>query len=232
MSSGKSAPTLVKVVARLSELYGEEAVGPTTPFAIILWKNVGYLIDDERRAALFLEFKDRIGMSPAAIAAATPAVLLDIAKRGGMRPEARVEKWRQIAALTLSRVDGDLDQALGRLPLAKAIALLKAYPSIGEPGADEILLLSGLDNRPSVDSNGLRCMQRLGLCKEGSTYSASYRAATIALREQGQSTRRWFLLAARALRAHGQTLCKRSSPKCSACPLVSTCPRIEPKGAH
>jgi endonuclease-3 len=224
---------LVGAVARLSELYpSERSAGPTTPFEIILWKNIGYLIDDDRRAALFSEFNKRVGTNAASIAAAAPAVLLDIAKRGGMRPEARVEKWRQIAALALERAGGDLNSALGELPAVKAALLLKAFPSIGAPGADEILLLSGLDARPAIDSNGLRAMLRLGFCKERTTYSASYREATAALREQGKPEGEWLARAFRVLRAHGQILCKRSAPKCVACPLAAPCPRINPKGSY
>ena len=229
----KSATGLIDAVARLSELYGSEGpAGPTTPFEIILWKNVGYLVDDDRRAALFSQFSKRVGMRAASIAAASPAVLLDIARRGGMRPEARVETWRQIAALAIERADGDLNAALRKLPVVKAALLLKAFPSIGAPGADEILLLSGLDVRPAIDSNGLRSMLRLGFCKERSTYSASYREATAALSEQGKPESEWLCLAFRVLRAHGQVLCKRSAPKCVACPLAPTCPRIKPKGSY
>ena len=229
----KFTGSLVAAVARLSELYRSEAsVGPTTPFEIILWKNVGYLIDDDRRAALFSEFSKRVGMSAAAIAAASPAVLLDIAKRGGMRPEARVEKWRRIAALTMEHADGDLNAALRKLPTIKAALLLKAFPSIGAPGADEILLISGLDARPAIDSNGLRAMLRLGFCKERATYSASYREATAALGEQGKPEGKWLAQAFRLLRTHGQILCKRSAPKCVACPLAPTYPRIKLKGSY
>src|ERR1700675_3016877 len=117
--SSKFAMGLVDAVAQLSELYGSDVgAGPTTPFEIILWKNIGYLIDDDHRTALFGEFSKRVGMSAGAIAAASPKVLLDIAKRGGMRPEARVENWRRIAALTMEHTDGDLNAALRKLPVA------------------------------------------------------------------------------------------------------------------
>ena len=230
---GKARPTLVDVVARLKKLYKNATpIAPTTPFEIVLWKNMGYLIDDDHRSALFAEFKARVGLSSGAIAAAAPQTLMDIATRGGMRPDARVEKWRAIAALAIARADGDLNRALPKLPLAKQIALLKAFPSIGGPGADEILLLSGLDVRPSIDSNGLRSMLRLGLCKEGPNYAASYRAATAVLAQQGKPTRDWLTLAFQMLRIHGQTLCKRTEPKCVACPLAPQCPRTALKGSY
>ena len=40
--SPKSGTALIDAVARLSELYDSEGpIGPTTPFEIIVWKNVG-----------------------------------------------------------------------------------------------------------------------------------------------------------------------------------------------
>jgi endonuclease-3 len=232
-NSRESAPTLVDAVAQLAKLYGSDPPDePVSPFELILWKNIGYLVDDSRRAALFAEFSARVGLSAAAIAAAPPATLMDIASRGGMRPEARVEKWRRVAAITIENAGGDLDAALRKLPIRKAAALLKTFPSIGDPGADEILLLSGLDVRPTIDSNGLRVMLRLGLCKEGTSYSTSYREAAGVLRDQGEPGREWLISAFRILRAHGLALCKRSAPKCVACPLEGVCPRVQPRAAY
>ena len=71
------------------------------PVALILWENIGYLIDDTKRAQLFAEFKLRVGLSPQAIARVPETVLREIAERGGMRPETRVERLRRIAQLVL-----------------------------------------------------------------------------------------------------------------------------------
>lgn len=229
----KSSLTLVDVVARLSKLYrSPEPASPTTPFALIMWKNIGYLIEDDERAALFAEFRSRVGLSPQAIAGASYATLMDIAKRGGMRPQDRIVKWRAIAAIAIEHADGDLDRTLSTLSATKARSLLKRFPGIGDPGADEILLLSGFDARPSIESNGLRALLRLGFCEEGASYAASYRSAIAVLVEQGKPSRQWRILALRTLRAHGQALCKRSAPKCLACPLQSTCQHVELKGAY
>ena len=75
-------------------------------------------------------------------------MLLDIASRGGMRPPVRVERWLTIARITLADAGGDLDSALRTLPLAKARTLLKTFPAIGDPGADKILLFSGVAPLP------------------------------------------------------------------------------------
>jgi len=205
---------------------------PDDPFGMILWENVGYLIDDERRAALFAEFTERVGLCADDIAAARDTVLLDIARCAGMRPEERVAKRRRIAQITTARAGGDLNAALATLTPAKAAALLRAYPAIGEPGADKIMLFAGLDVRPAVDSNGVRAMLRLGLCREGKSYGASYRAATAALRTHGKATRAWFTDTYRALKAHGRAVCKRTEPLCVACALSVTCPRTKFKGSY
>lgn len=55
----------------------------THPLQIILWENIGYLIDDDLRAELFIEFGTRVGFDAPAIARAPQSVLMDVAKRGG-----------------------------------------------------------------------------------------------------------------------------------------------------
>ena len=52
----------------------------TDPLAIIVWDNVGYLIADNRREALFNELVDRVGLSAEALVAAP--LLVEQAVRG------------------------------------------------------------------------------------------------------------------------------------------------------
>jgi endonuclease III len=215
-------PALIEVVATLKR-HLRIAPVPTDPFQLILWENIGYLIDDEKRRTLFDAFAATVGLEPAAIAAADEAVLLPLAKRGGMRPETRVERWRTIARLIAERCGGDLAASLRALPLAKARALLKAFPMIGDPGADRVLLLSGLAARPCLESNGLRSLARLGFFKEQASYNASYKAAIAALVSQGLADAAWLTDAHLLLREHGKTLCRRGVPLCVACPLEPVC---------
>lgn len=204
----------------------------TDPLALIVWENIGYLIDDEKRASLFAEFERRIGLDAAAIARAKQSTLRGIAERGGMAGEKRAVRLREIATIVIENAAGDLGAHLKTLPPAKARALLKSFPSIGDPGADKILLFAGIDIRPALESNGLRAMLRLGLAREGTSYAASYKAATAVLAEHGTATRAWFMSAYHVLRAHGQTLCKRMNPVCIACPLDKDCAHERLKGQH
>jgi endonuclease-3 len=126
-----------------------------------------------------------------------------------MRPETRVQRWRNIAKIAADRAGGDLAGALRSLPLDKARALLKAFPVIGDPGADKILLFADIAARPSLDSNGVRALAHLGFFAEGRDYAASYRAAIDALVRRGEPDRAWLVTAYLVLREH--------------CPLDAAC---------
>ena len=143
-----------------------------------------------------------------------------------MRPAVRVERWRAIARIVLEEADGDLGARLRALPLPKARALLKRFPSIADPGADRILLFSGMDVRPALDSNGLRIMLRLGAATSGSSYAVAYRNAVQALARQDGAGRAWLMDAYLVLQAHGRALCKRAGPDCLPCPLDAICAHV------
>lgn len=219
---------LQDVVGILAEYYRPPAV-PSDPFELILWGNIGYLVDDERRRALFDEFAAAIGLDPIAILAASDEALLAIARKGGMRPGERVRRWREIAAIVVEACGGDLRGTLEALPLPRARALLRRFPAIGDPGADRILLLSGLAPRPALESNGVRTLARLGFSRELATWPAAYRDATQALGARGLADAAWLARASLLLREHGKALCRRGEPICIACPLEAGCPKAPVK---
>jgi endonuclease III len=222
MAAVRRASDLTKVVAALKRHLSPPPT-PTDPLGMILWENIGYLIDDDRRRELFDLFEGSVGLDPAAIGAADDAALMPIAKRGGMRPETRMERWRTIARIVQERCDGDLEGTLRALPLPRARTLLKRFPVIGDPGADKILLFSGVAVRPSLESNGLRALARLGFFKEQASYERSYTAAIGVLTAGGRPERDWLVDAYRLLRELGKTTCRRGEPICTACPLDPVC---------
>ena len=185
----------------------------TDPLAIIVWDNAGYLIPDERRGVLFHELVDRVGLDADALVAAPYEVLFDIAQRGRLTLDA----------------GGDLATALRAAGPAKARALLKRFPTIADPGADKILLFSGLQVQPALESNGVRALVRLGHAVEGKSYTHAYRSAIAALNSLGPPDRDRLIAAFQILRAHGQTLCKRSTPVCLSCPLDAACAHVPTK---
>jgi len=157
------------------------------------------------------------------IANAPMPVLIDIARRGGMHPQKRAERLIEIGKLAISECDGDIAGALRALPLPKARALLKKFPSVGDPGADRILLFAGIAARPCLESNGLRAMVRLGFCGEGKSYAQTYKNAIAVLMNEGSADAEWLKRAYGVLREHGKSLCKRSAPICEPCPLDPMC---------
>lgn len=218
----RSTPSLKTVVATLARLYPPPEP-LTDPLAILVWENIGYLIDDTRRAELFAEFAKKIGLRAHEIANAPMPILADIAKRGGMHPQKRAERLIDIGRIAIRECDGDIAGKLRTLPLPKARALLKKFPSVGDPGADRILLFAGVAPRPCLESNGLRVLVRLGLCAEGKAYAQTYRNAVAALSAAGSTDAEWLKRAYLVLREHGKALCKRSAPLCEPCPLDAVC---------
>jgi len=218
-------PRVQAVLEILAGVYAP-ARPPADPFQHILWDNIGYLIDDERRRRLFDAFAEAVGLDPVLIAEADEADLLALAERGGMQPGVRVQRWRTIARLIALDAKGDLAAALRALPLAKARSLLKRFPTIADPAADKILLFAGLEPQPALESNGLRVMARLGLCREARGYAASYRAGIDVLKTGGLLSFAELTEAFLLLRAHGKAVCKRGEPHCSLCPLEGDCPKV------
>ena len=215
--------TFTGIVQQLRKHYGEPpAPQAQGPFELVLWENACYLLPDERRLEVFETLRHKVGLSAAAIDAATDRVLLPIAMRGGMRPEMRVFRWREIAAITLNQYGANLDSILN-LPYAAAKKALKQFPTIGDPGAEKILLLCGVSSGLPLDSNGLRVLRRLGWGHEQKNYEATYRSVQEALKAEIPGDNEHRKEAHLLLRLHGKTLCKDKSPLCHECPVARQC---------
>jgi endonuclease-3 len=222
-----SRRSLEHLVGLLRDYYGEpEPPAVTDPLELILWENVAYLVDDQKRMTAFALLKKRVGTAPEAILSAPDSVLLEVAKAGGMFPEQRVNKLRTIAELVLSTCDGDLTQTLDA-SFAQAKKVLRQFPGIGEPGAEKILLFSRKKAVLALDSNGLRVLSRVGFGEESKSYQATYRAVQAAALDTTHASSPqdfdWFIQTHQLLRHHGQMLCKRTSPMCQVCPLQTNC---------
>src|SRR5438128_258806 len=138
-------------------MYGPPAPPVTEdPLELILWENVAYLANDDRRAAAFELLRAKIGTRPEKILKAPASILLEIGKHGIMG-EMSAAKMRDIAETALAEFGGDLRQA-ARGPLAQARKAMKRFPGIGDPGADKILLFSRSHPVFAVDSNGCRSL--------------------------------------------------------------------------
>ena len=212
-----------QLLAALKRQYGAPDAPPAKgPFELVLWENACYLLPDERRREVFEALRDQVGLNAAAIDAAPDEVLLPLAKRGGMRPETRVFRWREIARITLQQFGGDLDSIL-KLPYAEAKRALKQFPNIGDPGAEKILLMCGIASALPLESNGLRVLVRIGWGRLRKDYGATYRSVQNALKEELPSSAVRLREAHLLLRSHGKELCKDKAPLCHQCPLSAEC---------
>lgn len=213
--------TLRDAITRLRKYYGAPAWPPTAdPFELILLENVAYLASPARRREAFEELKRTVGTSPSAILAATPQVLERVTSHGILKGTFAA-KLRDCARTAAEDFDGDLQLRLPK-PFDKAKRALRSFPGIGEPGAEKILLFAGRQALLAPDSNGLRVLVRLGLVFEHKSYSRTYagsREAAKALPPKPRVMQEAHLL----LQQHGQTLCKRTAPRCEACPLAPGC---------
>jgi len=212
-----------QMIALLKRHYGMPDVPPAKgPFELVLWENACYLLPDERRLEVFEALRNEVGLTAADLDAASDNVLLPLAKRGGMRPETRVFRWREIVRITLQQYGGNLDSIL-KLPYAEAKKALKQFPNIGDPGAEKILLLCGVASGLPLESNGLRVLVRLGWGRHQKDYGATYRSVQIALKQELPSSPVRLTEAHLLLRTHGKTLCKDNGPSCHQCPVSAAC---------
>lgn len=226
---GRNAMTMAeslsfaRVVKSLEKFYGRPKPPKITdPLELILLENVAYLADDEKRATAFATLKKKVGTRPQQILKASPQQLLEITKLAGIVPELRAQRLRQIAEVAHWVFKDDLKAVLKK-PLAEAKKALKRFPTIGDPGAEKILMLTRSYPVLSLESNGLRVLLRLGFAEEKKSYSATYRAVQEALKPQLPSDYDFLIAAHQLLRQHGQELCKRSRPLCDGCPLKDDC---------
>ena len=219
---GKPTITFSKLLDKLRQHYGAPAPPPSTdPLELIIWENIAYLANDKRRAEAFATLKQSIGTRPEQILAAEHSALAAIGK-AGILPNVSAEKLLSIAKIAFEEFDSDLRSVLKK-PLPQAKKALKRFPSIGDPGAEKILLLTRSYPVMALDSNGLRVLCRVGFAEEQKNYSATYRLVQDAIHEQLPRDCDSLIRAHQLLRKHGQELCKRSKPRCADCPLSDSC---------
>jgi endonuclease III len=226
-------PKLHRVLDTLEKHHGQqEAAGPRDPYEMIVFVNCGYPATDASCARGYEALEREIGTKPDEILAAPKAKLAKWMRLGGIVPELRAQRLKDIAKLVNEEFGGDLKWSLEKLlreekdedkGIRLAKRALKEFPVIGEPGADKILLFARLAPLAAVPSACVAVPQRILFGAEDKNYAAGYRAAQEALAaevsEKYEARQRAYLL----LKRHGQEICKRTKPKCEVCPVSSQC---------
>jgi endonuclease III len=235
-------PNVNEILDALEKMYGpQDAAGPTDPFEMIVYLNCGYPASDAACSKGFDALKREVGLSPREILAAPKSKLVKLLRLGGIVPELRADRLKEIARKVKAEFGGDLKAVLkggvqsGKKQTDKGIRgakkVLQQFPVIGEPSAEKILLFSKLAPVAAVPSAFVEVPARLWFGKAGKNYAADYRAArgilSTGLAETFEARQRAYLL----LKKHGQQTCKRSHPKCEICPLTGQCAYIQLQAA-
>lgn len=219
---GKGRMTTSKLLDKLEKFYGaQEAWWPVDPYEFIVWWHCGYPASDAACAKGWEKLKREVGIEPRDLLEAPPKKLAAALKPGGMVPELRALRLKEIARLVKDEFGGDLRAALAG-PLAAARKTLKRFSNIADPGADRILLFAKIAPIAAVASNCPHVLVRVLLGQEREDYGVTYREAQEAIRaevaESFEARMRAYLL----LKRHGQKICKRK-PKCEECPVKEEC---------
>jgi endonuclease III len=239
---GKLLPNVNEILDSLEKMYGpQHPAGPTDPYEMILYVNCGYPASDATCSKGFDALKREVGLSPKEILAAPKSKLVKLLRLGGIVPELRADRLKEIARKVKAEFGGDLKAVLkGGVPSEKKLTdkdirgakkVLQQFPVIGEPTAEKILLFSKLAPVTAVPSAFVEVPARLWFGKAGKNYAADYRAAreilSSGLAQTFEARQRAYLL----LKKHGQQTCKRSHPKCEICPLTGQCAYIQLQAA-
>ena len=216
--------TLTQLLDVLAAAHGEKTVPwPTDPYLFLVWLHCGYPASEARCAKGWESLSRQVGVDAERILKADPVQLASALKPGGMVPELRAMRLKEIAERVLKQYGGDLREGLNGLSVAQTRGALKQFPSIADPGADRILLFAGISPVAAVPSNCPHVLVRIQAGQEGENYGRTYREAQQSI-ERGlpptfDSRTRAYLL----LKCHGQQVCKSANPKCDICPVAPNC---------
>jgi endonuclease-3 len=214
--------TTSQILDRLESHYGSQAPEfPTEPYDFLIWWHCGYPASDAACDRGWKALRDAVGILPGKILAATPAKLTTALKVGGLLPELRAERLKDIARRVKDEFGGDLRSGLNG-PIARVRKLLRAFPGIAGPGIDRILLFGKISPVAAVPSNCPQVLVRILRGVEmdyGKTYREAQQLVAEGVSEKFEPRVRAYLL----LKRHGQETCKRTNPKCEVCAVRGTC---------
>lgn len=217
-------PQLAQLLDTLEAFHGaQEPNWPVDPYLFLVWWHCGYPASDAACAKGWESLTREIGVEPDRLLAANPTKLALALKPGGMVPELRAMRLKEIAERIQKEFDGDLREALKGVPVARVRVALKKFPNIADPGADRILLFGGMSPVPAIPSNCPHVLVRIRIGQERENYGVTYKEAQSMIAAEVPAK---FDARARAyllLKVHGQKLCKLKNPKCAECPVSSRC---------
>jgi len=226
----KTNPNIPEVLNKLEKFYGvQEPTWPTEPYEFLVWWHCGYPASDSACGKGWDKLKSEIGIEPEKLLKATPAKMASTLKAGGMVPELRAQRLKEIARRVQDEFGGDLRGALSG-PISAVRKALKKFPGIADPGADRILLFGGIAPVAAVPSNATQVLMRIVRGREYENYGINYKEGQLAIEASVPGKTDALARAYLLVKHHGQETCKRTKPKCEECPVNSSCAYFSGRG--
>jgi endonuclease-3 len=170
----KDTLSVPAILDKLEAYYEPQQVTwPTEPYDFLVWWHCGYPASDTACAKGWKALIASVGIEPKQLLGASIDVLSSALKAGGMVPELRATRLKEIAARVEHEYGGDLRSALAG-PLENVRKTLKKFPNIADPGADRILLFSGIAPIAAVPSNCPHVLVRTLHGMERENYGVTY----------------------------------------------------------
>src|SRR5262249_39572601 len=133
----------------------------------------------------------------------TPA-LTRVLKAGGLIPDLRAQRIKEIAQRVLDDHGGDVLASLARPRPHQIRKALKRFPGMGDPGAERIMLFAGIAPLAAIPSNATQVVVRLQCGGSLGAYAKDYRQGAVFVESATPATiksrRRAYLL----LKVHGE----------------------------
>jgi endonuclease III len=215
---------LARILNALEKRYGKpKPPHPTDPYEMLVYVICGYPASDAACIKGYEALRKEVGLQPDELLAAPETKLAEIMRLGGIVPELRAQRLKEVAGLVKHVFGGNL-RAVMKKPLPEVRKALKQFPTIGDPGADKIILFSGTAPVAAVPSNCAHVPTRLGFGEEKKNYAASYKSAQEAIRAELPPEHAPLLRAYLLLKQHGQETCKSNRPRCEECVVSTDCP--------
>jgi endonuclease III len=197
----------------LEQYYGpQRALWPTDPYLFLVWWHCGYPASDASCAKGWDALSRGIGVKPQAILATETTVLTRVLKTGGLVPEIRAERLKELADRVIDEFGGDLASALKELPIAKARAVLKSFPGIADPGADRILLFGRIALIAAVPSSSPQVLVRICDGPPSDNYNRNYKRAQAIMADSVPANFEALTRAYTLLKVHGRAVVQAFKP--------------------
>src|SRR5215469_13828407 len=101
--------TIRTVLETLEGFYGaQEIPWPTDPYLYLVWLHCGYPASDERCSKGWHVLQRVIGVTPSQILDASPRELTKALASGGMVPEVRAQRLKEVATRVVNECGGSL----------------------------------------------------------------------------------------------------------------------------